>query len=54
MVEPGGPIDQVTGVAAVMGAMLKFPIAVNCTLLVKDSLAVADEGETEIPTSNRP
>ena len=53
-VEPGRPIDQVTGVAAVRGAMLKFPIAVNCTLLVRDSLAVADEGETEIPTSNRP
>jgi hypothetical protein len=29
--ENGFPIDHITGVAPVMGAVLKCPIAVNCT-----------------------
>jgi hypothetical protein len=30
-VEPGIPMDHWTGTASVIGAMLKFPVAVNCT-----------------------
>ena len=31
-VENGFPIDHRTGVIAIMGSMLKFPVAVNCTM----------------------
>ena len=30
--ENGFPIDHRTGVIAIMGSMLKFPVAVNCTI----------------------
>ena len=35
-VENGFPRDHRTGTFAVMGAMLKFPMAVNCTIPLED------------------
>ena len=43
--EKGFPIDHRTGVIAVMGAMLKFPMAVNCTM-PSEFLAPAEVGDT--------
>ena len=43
--ENGFPIDHRTGVAAVMGSILKFPMAVNCTI-PPEAMASADMGVT--------
>ena len=43
--ENGFPIDHRTGVAAVMGSILKFPMAVNCTM-PPEAMASADMGVT--------
>jgi len=44
-VENGFPIDQRTGVIAIMGSMLKFPVAVNCTMPL-EFFASAEAGDT--------
>ena len=41
----GFPIDHRTGVAAVMGSILKFPMAVNCTM-PPEFLGSAEAGDT--------
>lgn len=43
--ENGFPIDHRTGVAAIMGSILKFPMAVNCTI-PPEAMASADMGVT--------
>jgi hypothetical protein len=43
--ENGFPIDHRTGVIAVMGSMLKFPVAVNCTMPL-EFFASAEVGDT--------
>jgi hypothetical protein len=43
--ENGFPIDHRTGVIAVMGSMLKFPVAVNCTM-PPEFFASAEVGDT--------
>jgi hypothetical protein len=50
-----GPIsDHVTGTAAVMGAMLKFPIAENWTMPEGKFMALADIGVTVMLCNWRP
>jgi len=44
-VENGFPIDHRTGVIAIMGSMLKFPVAVNCTMPL-EFFASAEAGDT--------
>jgi hypothetical protein len=44
-VENGFPTDHRTGVAAVMGSMLKFPMAINCTM-PPEFFASAEVGDT--------
>jgi len=43
--ENGFPIDHRTGVIAIMGSMLKFPVAVNCTM-PPEFFASAKVGDT--------
>jgi hypothetical protein len=43
--ENGFPIDHRTGVIAVMGSMLKFAVAVNCTI-PPEFFASAEVGDT--------
>jgi hypothetical protein len=43
--ENGFPTDHRTGVAAIMGSMLKFPMAVNCTMPL-EFLGSAEAGDT--------
>jgi hypothetical protein len=43
--ENGFPIDHRTGVIAVMGSILKFPVAVNCTMPL-EFFASAEVGDT--------
>jgi hypothetical protein len=43
--ENGFPIDHRTGVIAVMGSILKFPVAVNCTM-PPEFFASAEVGDT--------
>jgi hypothetical protein len=43
--ENGFPIDHRTGVIAIMGSMLKFPVAVNCTMPL-EFFASAEAGDT--------
>ena len=43
--ENGFPTDHRTGVAAVMGSILKFPMAVNCTM-PPEFLGSAEAGDT--------
>src|SRR5215467_1414592 len=47
-------IDHVTGVVPVMGAILKCPVAVNCTIPEGKFLASAEEGVTVMLCSWRP
>jgi hypothetical protein len=49
-----GPIDHVTGVIAFIGAMLKFPIAVNWTIPFDEFLGSADIGVTVMLCNWRP
>lgn len=44
-VENGLPRDHRTGIFADMGAMLKFPMAVNCTMPL-EAIPLADMGVT--------
>jgi hypothetical protein len=44
-VENGFPTDHRTGVIAIMGSMLKFPVAVNCTMPM-EFFASAEVGDT--------
>src|SRR5215467_9978234 len=43
--EKGLPTDHRTGVIAIMGSMLKFPVAVNCTMPL-EFFASAEVGDT--------
>jgi hypothetical protein len=43
--ENGFPTDHRTGVIAIMGSMLKFPVAVNCTMPL-EFFASAEVGDT--------
>ena len=43
--ENGFPTDHRTGVAAIMGSMLKFPVAINCTM-PPEFLGSAETGDT--------
>jgi hypothetical protein len=43
--ENGFPTDHRTGVIAIMGSMLKFPVAVNCTM-PPELFASAEVGDT--------
>ena len=43
--ENGFPTDHRTGVAAIMGSILKFPMAVNCTM-PPEFLGSAEAGDT--------
>jgi len=54
MVEFGPISDHVTGTDAVMGAMLKFPIALNWTMPEGKFMAFADMGVTVMLCNWRP
>ena len=43
---PGIPINHCTEIGAVIGAMLKFPVAINCTIPEGNFAASAEDGVT--------